>query len=76
MPQVSRNHGTVAREVRPELIAPLLIAPGIPAGAETVVGIVLLILAAVMVATAAVGYCPMYAAIHASTCRMRRASAS
>ena len=71
-----RNLGTVDRVVRAVVVAPVLIVLGVLAGAGTVVGLVLFALAGVMVATAAVGYCPLYAAIHVSTCGIDRASQS
>jgi hypothetical protein len=71
-----RNLGTVDRVVRAVLIAPMLLVLGAVVGAGTAVGLVLLAFALVMVATSAVGYCPLYAAIRVSTCGLGRAPQS
>ncbi len=71
-----RNLGTLDRVVRAVVVAPVLIVLGALAGAGTVVGLVLLAFAGVMLATAAVGFCPLYAAIHVSTCGTGRAPQS
>jgi hypothetical protein len=68
-----RNLGTLDRVVRAAVVAPVLVVLGVLAGAGTVFGLLLFALAGVMVATAAVGYCPLYAAIHVSTCGPDRA---
>jgi hypothetical protein len=73
---MSRNLGPVDRVVRVLAVAPLLVVLGVLAGAGTVVGLVFFALAGVMVASAAVGYCPLYAAIHVSTWGAGRASQS
>jgi hypothetical protein len=41
-------------------------------GFGTVAGIVLLVVAGVMVVTAAVGFCPLYAVFGVSTCPVRQ----
>jgi hypothetical protein len=71
---MSRNLGTIDRVIRAAVVAPVLVGLGVVAGAGTAVGVVLLALAAAMVVTGAVGYCPLYAAIHLSTCGTGRAS--
>jgi hypothetical protein len=71
---MSRNLGTIGRVMRAAVVAPVLVVLGVVVGAATAAGVVLLALAAVMVVTGAVGYCPLYAAIHLSTCGAGRAS--
>ncbi|MCG2802107.1 MAG: DUF2892 domain-containing protein [Cellulomonas sp.] len=44
---------------------------GIAVGAGTLGGIVLLVVAVVLVGTAAVGFCPLYRLFGVSTCRTR-----
>jgi hypothetical protein len=55
-----------------------LVAGAVLVGAGSIVGVVLLVLAAVMLGTAALGFCPLYTALGISTCptphRTRRGS--
>ena len=64
---MGRNEKNVDRLVR---VAIALAAVGVAAllGVGSVAGIVLLVVAAVMVVTAAVGFCPLYALFGLSTC--------
>jgi hypothetical protein len=51
----------------------LALAAGVGAfavGASTVLGIVLLVIAAVLLVTAATGFCPLYRVLGISTCRV------
>lgn len=67
---MTRNMGTVDRMIRGAVgIAAVVIAVLI--GATTVLGIVLWIVAALMLVTAAVGFCPVYAALHIDTLARR-----
>lgn len=63
------NMGTPDRVIRGAIIAPALIILALLIGATEAVGIVLLVLAAVMLLTSAVGTCPLYAPFGVSTCR-------
>jgi Protein of unknown function (DUF2892) len=57
---MSTNMGSVDRSVRAFVVAPVLVAVAFVVGVGSVAGIVLLALAAVMLATSAVGFCPLY----------------
>lgn len=63
---MTRNLNTTDRLLRAGLGA-ILVALAIPVGVSSITGIVLLVLAAVMLGTAALGYCPLYAALGIST---------
>jgi len=69
---MSRNMGTWDRRIRALLIAPLALLAAIAVGVGSVFGIVLLALAAIMLGTSAIGYCPLYALVGFSTCPVRR----
>jgi len=66
---MTRNEGTVDRSVR-VLIAVVAVAAAFAVGAGSVLGIVLFAVAAVMLVTAAVGFCPLYRVLGLSTCRV------
>jgi len=55
------NMGRTDRWIRALLVAPLLVILAIVVGPSGVLAYVLYALAVVMVATAAVGFCPLYA---------------
>ncbi|HEY5076334.1 MAG TPA: DUF2892 domain-containing protein [Acidimicrobiia bacterium] len=61
---MSRNMSTLDRALRSFLVAPAAIALAFVVGAGSVGGIVLFALAAVMLATSAVGFCPLYRLLH------------
>ena len=61
---MTKNMSILDRRLRGFLVAPLLVIAAFLVGAGSVAGIVLFVLAAVMVATAATGYCPLYALYH------------
>jgi len=63
------NESTTDRIVRLVAGAAAVIA-AIVAGPGTVLGIVLLVLAAVLVVTAAIGFCPLYRVFGMSTCKV------
>ena len=63
---MKRNMGTVDRIIR-TLVGVAAVAGALLAGATSVVGIVLWVLAAIMLGTAAVGFCPLYAVLHVDT---------
>lgn len=55
---MNRNMGTLDRGVRGFLVAPAAIVAAFILGAGTVLGIVLFVVAGIMLATLATGYCP------------------
>lgn len=57
---MQRNMGTADRVVRGVLLAPAATIAALAAGAGTLAGVILLVLAAVMLATALAGFCPLY----------------
>jgi len=61
------NMGSIDRVLRSFVVAPVAIVVAVVVGAGSVVGIVLLALAAVMLATSAVGFCPLYKALGIDT---------
>ena len=61
---MSRNMSTIDRGLRSFVIAPVAIVIAVLAGAGSLAGILLLVFAAMMLATSAVGYCPLYALLH------------
>jgi hypothetical protein len=66
---MQKNMGNIDRAIRAFLVAPAAIVAGILVGAGSVAGIVLFVVAAVMIGTAAYGYCPLYAVFHFGTRR-------
>jgi len=54
------NMGSIDRMLRAFVVAPAAIVVALVVGAGSVTGIVLLVIAAIMLATAAVGFCPLY----------------
>ncbi len=57
---MSKNMNILDRRVRSVLVAPVAVVIGIVIGPGSVGSIVLYALAAIMLATSAVGYCPLY----------------
>ncbi len=66
---MKRNMGTADRLIRTLVVAPVAIIAGIVVGG--VGGIVLFVVAAIMLATSAVGSCPLYLPFGLSTCRTK-----
>ena len=62
-----RNMGTVDRALRAFLVAPAAIVVALLLGAGTVVGVILFVVAGVMLASAAIGFCPTYVLLGIST---------
>lgn len=62
-----RNMGTVDRGLRAFVVAPLAIVLAFVLGTATVGGIILFVVAGIMLATAATGFCPTYVALGIST---------
>ena len=58
-----KNMNSLDRGLRAFLVAPLAIV----VGAGSILGIVLLAVAAIMLATSAIGYCPLYTLLHVNT---------
>jgi hypothetical protein len=58
---VKINIGSADRKLRAFVVAPVLVVAGLPVGPTGWLAIVLYALAAVMLATSAVSFCPLYA---------------
>lgn len=57
---MTKNMGSADRKLRAFVAAPVLVVAGVLVGPAGVLAIVLYALAGVMLATAAVGFCPLY----------------
>ena len=68
------NMGSIDRLVRTFVVAPVAIVVAVVVGVGSVAGIVLLVLAGVMLATSAIGFCPLYKVLKIDT-RSRSGSA-
>jgi hypothetical protein len=64
-----RNESTLDRVVR-LVVAVVAVVVAVIVGAGSVGGIVLLVVGAIMLVTAAVGFCPLYRVLGLSTCPM------
>jgi hypothetical protein len=64
---MTRNMGPADRIIRAFVVAPILLVLAWIVGFASVVGVVLVVAAAVMVGTAAVAVCPLYSALHLHT---------
>jgi hypothetical protein len=64
---MSVNMGSIDRLLRAVVVAPAAVVIAIVVGVGSVAGIVLLALAAVMLATSAVGFCPLYRVLRIDT---------
>lgn len=73
---MSKNMGKADRLVRLLLVAPLAVILAFVAGPGSVLGIVLLVVAGIMVATSLVGFCPLYRVLGIDTCPVRSAKAT
>jgi hypothetical protein len=62
-----RNMNNLDRGLRAFVVAPAAVIAAVLVGAGSVGGVVLFALAAVMLATSAVGFCPLYALLHINT---------
>ncbi|HEY4976252.1 MAG TPA: DUF2892 domain-containing protein [Gaiellaceae bacterium] len=69
---MSTNMGSIDRLVRAFVVAPAAIVVAVVVGAGSVAGIILFALAAVMLATSAVGFCPLYKLIGLDTRSLHR----
>jgi hypothetical protein len=68
---MSRNMSNLDRALRGFVVAPIAIVVAVVVGAGSIGGIVLFVLAAIMLATGAVGFCPLYALFRLDTRRRR-----
>jgi hypothetical protein len=67
------NMGSVDRVLRAVVVAPAALVIALVVGADSVAGVVLLALAAIMLLTAAVGFCPLYKLVGLDTRSLRKA---
>jgi DUF2892 family protein len=73
---MTRNMGSLDRLVRVVVIAPVLVIVALfAAGPSSVLGLAALALAAVMLITSAIGFCPLYVVFGISTRRVARSPA-
>jgi hypothetical protein len=64
---MSKNMNTLDRRVRALLVAPVAIVIGILIGPGSIGAIALYAVAAIMLATSAIGFCPLYSLFHSSS---------
>ena len=64
---MTRNMGAYDRGVRAFVVAPVAIVVALILGAATIGGIVLFVVAGIMLASAATGYCPTYTVVGITT---------
>lgn len=64
---MSKNMSKLDRRLRTFLVAPVAIVIAVLVGAGSVVGIVLFAIAAIMLATSAIDFCPLYTLLHLDT---------
>ena len=64
---MNRNMSNLDRALRSFLIAPAAVAVAVVVGGGSIAGIVLLVLAAIMLATSAIGFCPLYTLLRLNT---------
>jgi hypothetical protein len=64
---MTRNMSNLDRGLRTFVAAPAAVIAAVLAGAGSVGGVVLFAIAAVMLATSAVGFCPLYRLLHIDT---------
>jgi hypothetical protein len=68
---MTKNMGTGDRGARAFLVGPAATIAALALGLTSIAGLVLLLVAAIMVATAAAGFCPLYALFGIDTRRRR-----
>jgi hypothetical protein len=64
---MKQNMGTADRIIRAVVVAPVLLVIAYLVGFASVGGVIAAVLAVVMLGTAAVGFCPLYAPFHLHT---------
>lgn len=62
-----RNMGNVDRGIRAFIVAPVAVVLALLVGAGTLAGVLLFVVAGVMLASAATGFCPTYVLVGIST---------
>jgi UPF0716 family protein affecting phage T7 exclusion len=67
------NMGSIDRVLRAIVVTPVAVVIALLVGAGNVLGIVLLVVAAVMLATALAGFCPLYRLLKVNTCSRQKA---
>lgn len=55
-----RNMGVLDRALRAFVVAPVAVLVALAVGAGTVAGVIFFVVAGIMLATAAIGFCPNY----------------
>jgi hypothetical protein len=68
------NMSILDRRLRLMFVAPAAVILGILIGPGSIVAVILYAVAAIMLATSAVGSCPVYSVLHIDTRRRRRLS--
>jgi hypothetical protein len=66
---MTTNEGTADRSIR-ALLGVVAVVAAVVVGIGSLPGIVLLVLAGILLVTAAVGFCPLYRVFGISTCRV------
>jgi hypothetical protein len=64
---MNRNMSNLDRALRSFLIAPAAVAVAVAVSGGSIAGIVLLVVAAMMLATSAIGFCPLYRLLRLNT---------
>jgi hypothetical protein len=64
---MTKNEGTVDRSIR-AILGVVAVVGAVLVGLGSVPGIVLLVVAGILLATAAAGFCPLYRVFGVSTC--------
>jgi DUF2892 family protein len=64
---MTRNMGALDRGLRTFVVAPVAIVVAFIVGAGTIGGIILFVVAGIMLASSAVGFCPTYTVVGIST---------
>ena len=69
---MSQNMSILDRRLRSILVAPVAVVIGVLIGPGSVGAIILYAFAAIMLATSAAGYCPLYSVFHLDSRARRR----
>jgi DUF2892 family protein len=64
---MTRNMGTLDRSLRTFVVAPAAIVVAFIVGAGTIGGVILFVVAGIMLASSAVGFCPTYTVVGITT---------
>ena len=64
---MTRNMGVLDRALRVFVVVPVAVVLAFNLGTASILGVILLVVAGVMLATSVVGYCPTYVLIGIST---------